>query len=232
MDTQLTAMKVTKQTRPRARGIGNTLFPRIRRQLLTRFLADPERRYYPGEMARMIKTALPPVRHELQLLGEIGILNSARQGQHQYYWANTDCMIYHELHSIMVKTFGVTDVIASALGALKDRIRIAFLFGSVATGDDTARSDIDLIVIGNLSLRILTAALHEIEAELGRPVNPTLFTEAEFAQRYQSGDHFARSISDTEKIFVIGSDDDLAELAAQRLDQRRKNKSRRDSGTS
>ncbi len=219
-------MKTSKKTRAQQRSIGNTLFPRIRRQLLTQFLGAPERRYYAGEVARVIDTSLPPVRHELQILSEIGILNSIKEGQHQYYWANTDCMIYPELSNIMVKTFGVADLVETALRDHMGGVRVAFLYGSIATDTDTARSDIDLIVVGSASFRKLTAALHKIEDQLGRPINPTLYSEAEIAEKYQSGNHFVRSIWDAEKIFIIGTEDDLAKLAEQRLDQARKNKSK------
>jgi len=219
-------MKTSRKTRTQRRSIGNALFPRIRRQLLTQFLRAPERRYYPGEIARVIDTSLPPVRHELQILSEIGILNSVKEGQHQYYWANTDCMIYPELSKIMIKTFGVADLVKSALIEQINHLRVAFLYGSIATDTDTAKSDIDLIVIGGLSFRKLTTALHKIEGQLGRQINPTLYSEAEFSEKFESGNHFVRAIWDAEKIFIIGTEDDIAELAEQRLDHTRRDKSK------
>jgi predicted nucleotidyltransferase len=191
------------------RSIGSTLFPRIRRELLTRFLAAPERRYYAGEVARMIETSLPPVRHELKILSDIGILNSAKEGQHQYYWANTDCMIYQELKGIMIKTFGVVELIHSALAGQSDKLLVAFLYGSIATQTDTARSDIDLFVVGSISYREMTVALSKVEDKLGRPVNPTLFSPAELTEKYRNGNHFIRAVWDAEKTFIIGTENDL-----------------------
>lgn len=201
------------QTRRKSRSLGEVLFPSIRRRLLARFYSAPDRRYYAGEIAGLIKATLPPVRHELTLLADIGILNVEKAGHHRYYWLNQDCMIYAELQSIILKTFGVAEVITAALKPCQKNVVAAFVYGSVAAGTDTAKSDIDLLIIGRLSLREVSVALKEVEAALGRPVNPTVYPPEEFMEKSKSGNHFIRTVLTGQKIFVIGTSDDLRELA-------------------
>lgn len=193
--------------------MGEVLFPSIRRRLLARFYAIPEKRYYAGEVARIIGASLPPVRHELAILTEVGILDTEKSGHHTYYWLNPSCMIYEELQGIIIKTFGVAEIIRSALRPHVKKITAAFVYGSVAAGTDTAKSDIDLMVIGRLSFRELSAALGEFEEELGRPVNPTLFSREEFMEKWKAGNHFVRAVLRTKMTFIVGTDDDLRKLA-------------------
>ncbi len=205
--------KTRSTGKPRERSIGGVLFPRVRRRVLARLFSDPGRRFYAGEIANLIGESLPAVRKELAILSDVAILNSEKTGHHQYYWANTSSMIYPELRGIINKTFGAASTIASALSAEGKKIRVAFLYGSVATGEDTARSDIDLAVIGGITFRELSKALGTAENELGRPLNPTVYSEAEFHDKLKSQNHFVHALVGSPKVFIIGNDDELRELA-------------------
>lgn len=194
-------------------GIGNALFPKIKRQLLTLFFVTPDKKYYFREITRLIKASSGVVMRELRNLTEAGILESEVSGRQRYYWAAPDCMIYSDLRNIVIKTFGVSNNIGDALSKVSPEIKIAFLYGSIPTGTDTGKSDIDLMVIGGISFRKLTSVLKEAEGVLNRELNPTLFSLNEFKNRLKSDDHFIKTVMDSEKIFIIGNADDLAGLA-------------------
>jgi uncharacterized protein len=193
--------------------IGDALFPKIKRQLLTLFYVTPDKRYYFREVTRLIKASSGVVMRELGTLTKAGILKSELSGRQRYYWADPDCMIYADLRKIVVRTFGVASTIETAIKPVSSDIKIAFLFGSIPAGTDTGHSDIDLMVIGELSFRKLVAALKSAEQELNRELNPTLFSSVEFKKRLKDKDHFIATVMDSPKIFIIGNTDDFAGLA-------------------
>jgi predicted nucleotidyltransferase len=144
-----------------------------------------------------------------------GILATESVGRHQYYWADPDCMVYSELKGLVRKTFGAADMLRTALLPIDDFIELAMVFGSVAAGTDTAKSDIDLLVIGSASFRQLATALGKTEQGFGRSVNPVLFSRKEFRSKYRGDNHFVRTITESEKLFIKGSSDELAKLAGE-----------------
>lgn len=113
----------------------------------------------------------------------------------------------------MVKTAGIADVIRASLSALQDKIRVVFIYGSFAEGTDTAMSDVDLIVIGNASLREVVSKLEDAQASVGREINPVTYSVGEFHEKFLADHHFVKSVYGTSKIFLIGNDDELKRLA-------------------
>jgi len=196
-----------------SRNIGDALFPKIKRQLLTLFFAAPDKKYYFREITRLIKASSGVVIRELRTLTKAGILSSEISGRQRYYWADPTCMIYSDLRNIVIKTFGVANAVEDALRKVTSEIRVAFLYGSIAAGADTGKSDIDLMVMGEISFRKLTSVLRKVEGTLNRELNPTLFSASEFKNRLRDDDHFIRTVMDSPKIFIIGTADDLARLA-------------------
>ncbi len=147
------------------------------------------------------------IRQELHKLVRLDLVQSRRDSNRVYYRAKTENPLYPEIRNLVVKTSGLSDVLRSVL---KDtRIRVAFVFGSVARGEEKAGSDVDLMVIGQLGLRDLSRLLSGIEKKIGREVNPHILREDEFRKRVRAKEHFVSSVMESSKIFVIGSQDEL-----------------------
>jgi predicted nucleotidyltransferase len=191
---------------------GTLLFPEYRRRILGLMLLRPEEALHGREIARRIGLPAGTVARELQRLAEARLLTRDRRGNQQVYRANTHSPIFTELASILRKTSGVVDVLANALGPVAERVRVAFVFGSVARGQESAGSDVDLMLIGDLGFREAVTLLHPTQAEIGREVNPKVFAIEEFCGKLQS-DPFLADVMSKPKLFVVGNAHDLEELA-------------------
>jgi predicted nucleotidyltransferase len=124
-----------------------------------------------------------------------------------YYRAKTENPLYPEIRNLVLKTSGLADILKSALA--DKRIRVAFVFGSVARGEEKAGSDVDLMVIGQLGLRDLSGLLSGVEEKIGREVNPYVLQEAEFRKRVRIKEHFVSQVMESSKLFIIGSQHEL-----------------------
>jgi len=206
-------MRPSKAMSKEATSIGNALFPKIRRQLLVHFFLAQDRRHYFREITRLVNASPGSVQRELKMLVDAGILAAEKVGRQKYYWADPECMIYSELKAIVVKTFGVVDTISASLSQVANAIDLAFIYGSIASGKDTGKSDIDLMVIGDVGFRTLAKALRETENLLSRPINPTLFSSDEFGRKTKDKNHFLQNVLNADKLMIIGTEDDLARLA-------------------
>jgi len=147
------------------------------------------------------------LRQELRKLVRLELVQSRRDSNRVYYRAKTESPLYPEIRNLVLKTSGLSDVLKSAL--MDKRIRVAFVFGSIARGEETAGSDVDLMVIGHLGLRDLSGLLSGIEEKIGREVNPHVLREEEFRKRIRAKEHFVSSVMETPKIFIIGSQREL-----------------------
>lgn len=159
------------------------------------------------ELARQSGLALGTVQQELRRLTRIGVVSARRDGNRVYYRANVRHPLHPELRSLVLKTSGLVEVLRQALG--DRRVALAFVFGSVARGDAGAGSDVDLMVIGAVSLRRLTGLLSGVANQLGRELNPHALTPEEFRDRKHRGDHFLRAVLASPKLFVCGTEDEL-----------------------
>ena len=188
------------------------LFPEYRRRVLGLLLLRPDEALHGREIAR--RTGLPAgtITRELGRLAEVGLLNREKRGNQQVYSANTGGPIFAELASILRKTSGVVDVLAQALAPAASQLRVAFVFGSVAQGRETAGSDIDVMLIGDLSFRQAVELLHPTQAVLGREVNPKVFATSEFTAKLLV-EPFLADVLAKPKLFLIGNAHDLEELA-------------------
>ncbi len=147
------------------------------------------------------------LRQELRKLVRLELVQSRRDSNRVYYRAKTESPLYPEIRNLVLKTSGLSDVLKSAL--MDKRIRVAFVFGSIARGEEKAGSDVDLMVIGQLGLRDLSRLLSGIEEKIGREVNPHVLREEEFRKRIRAKEHFVSSVMETPKIFIIGSQREL-----------------------
>jgi DNA-binding transcriptional ArsR family regulator len=191
----------------------DAFFPRIRQALLAATVLHPERWWYLSDLAKHLGVRPSSLQRELAALVEAGILNRRQDGNRVYFQANPDCPFLPDLQGLLVKTVGVVDILREALSRFATRIDWAFVYGSIARAEELASSDVDLMLIGQVGLAELTPALRRAEAQLGRAVNPTLYTREEFATKLQAGHHFLKAVLDGEKLFILGGPHELAATA-------------------
>ena len=199
--------------------VGFALFPRSRQAVLGVLYGDPERAYYLRQIIQLAGLGTGQTQRELARLSGAGIIRRFEQGRHVYFKANPACPVYEELRSLVTKTFGAGAVVSHSLRDLADRIRFAFIFGSVALGEDRPESDLDLLVVGALSFSELVEAISDAESMLHREIHPTLLSENEFRNRVARKEHFLNSVLGGERVLVIGTEDELEFLLAKPLDQ-------------
>lgn len=194
------------------RSLPALLFPEYRRRVLGLLLLRPDEALHGREIAR--RTGLSPgtIMRELVRLAEVGLLKREKRGNQQVYRADTDGPIFAELASILRKTSGVADVLAQALAPLAPKLRVAFVFGSVAQGRETAGSDVDVMLIGDVSFKETVVLLFPTQAMLGREVNAKVFAAKEFRTKARR-EAFLVDVLAKPKLFLIGTANDLEELA-------------------
>ncbi len=160
------------------------------------------------EIGRRAGLADGTVRQELERLSGLGVVVMRRAGNRAYYRANASHPLYPDIRSLVLKTSGLVDLLRPRL--THAGIKLAFVFGSMASGRETADSDVDLMVVGTLGLRELGTLLSGVAAVVGREVNPHVLSPAEFSQRRESSDHFVRTLLADPRLWVIGNEDELA----------------------
>lgn len=183
------------------------LSSRARAEIFRLLFSGSEEQLHVREIERRSGLNDSTLRQELRKLARLDLVQSRRDGNRVYYRAKTENPLYPEIRSLVLKTSGLADVLKSAL--VDKRIRIAFVFGSVARGEEKAGSDVDLMVIGQLGLRDLSRLLSGIEERIGREVNPHVLGEEEFRKRLRAKEHFVSEIMESSKIFIIGSQHEL-----------------------
>ncbi len=188
------------------------LFPGYRRRVLGLLLLHPDEALHGREIAR--RTGLPSgtITRELTRLAEAGLLSRVPRGNQVLYSANRTSPIFEELASILRKTSGLADVLAEALSTAMGAIAVAFVYGSMARGEEVAGSDVDLMVVGDASFRSIVTSLHAAQVTLGREINAKVFRAGEWRERVAARDPFVADVLARPKIFVMGTADELAEL--------------------
>lgn len=189
------------------------LFPGTKRKILALFFLNADRQFYFSEVVRLTATRQGVVQRELVTLTEAGILNAEKRGRQKFYGVNKSSPVFPELRNIVFKTFGVLGQVRAALQPLEKKIKVAFVYGSFARGEEAANSDLDLFVVGSASLADVVAALATVEKAIGREINPTLFALGEFKKKLSGNNHFVRSVVAADKEFVFGAEDELRGLA-------------------
>lgn len=191
-------------------GLSNALFSKVQRRVLALIFSHPERSFYTSEIVRSVQSGVGAVDRELSKLERSGLLTVERIGNRKHYRANQAAPIFEELRGLVEKTVGLAEPIKKSLEPYADTIKSAFVYGSVAQETDTARSDIDLMVIGDdLNYSDLYTAAQGAESKLRRKVHP-LFVSLEdwYRKTSDKGSVFSK-ISNSPKIFIIGSEKDL-----------------------
>lgn len=188
------------------------LFGKTRQAVLALLYGRVDSSFYTKQILDAVKIGRGTVQRELKNLTDTGIIIREVQGRQVYYRANEKCPIFNELKSIVRKTFGVVDVLRQSLGTEGAKVRVAFIFGSVARSADDRRSDIDLMVVGEISFGDVVSLLSPAEEKLGREVNPVVYPVAEFKKKVKEDHHFVKTVLEDEKIFVIGDEHELRRL--------------------
>jgi predicted nucleotidyltransferase len=187
--------------------IADALFPQVRQRLLAALYGHPHRSFYTNELVRMAQSGIGAVQRELASLTGCRLLVLSSKGNQKHYQANLESPIFAELQAIVRKTFGIADVLRAALTPLSNGIEQAFVYGSVASGQAHGASDVDLMIVANtLSLEEVYAALTLVEASLGRRINPTLYTSAEFGKRVKARNPFLTKVLARPRLALFGSD--------------------------
>ena len=174
---------------------------------------NPGASFHLREIARRSGAGLGAVQRELARLSAAGLIERRRVGNQVFFSASRSHPLFPELHGLFVKTAGVTEVLRSALEPLRDRVRLAFLHGSCARGEEGPESDVDLIVIGDVSFADLAPVLRPVLERLGREVNPSVYPAAEFSEKIRRKHHFLTSVMRGSKVMLIGTEDELVAMA-------------------
>jgi len=192
------------------------MFSPYRRQLLARLLLRPDEQFHVRELARMTGISAGSLHRELKAMSKSGLLLREKIGQQVFYRADTRCTIYEELAAIFRKTLGLASLLRNALSPIAGKIQLAFVFGSMASGRQKPGSDIDVCVLGDVTLLEVVKALSSVQETLGRELNPVVMTAKKFADQAAKRDRFVMRVLGEPKVFVNGNERDLAELAEDR----------------
>ena len=199
--------------------IGDLLLGQTRGQILALLLGAPDESFFLRQVARQTSTSAGTARRELNLLAEAGLIVRSVLGSQVFYRANRNHPVFPELRALLAKTLGVFELLKKAFAPLTRKIDFAFVYGSIARGEDKAASDIDLMVVGDVSLDDILEAVSPLEKRLRRPVNPTIYSLSDLTRKYRSGNHFLHSVKKAKKVFLIGSEDDFRKALSTRMVQ-------------
>ena len=198
-------------------GLADALFTQTQQRVLGLLFGQPQRAFGVAELIALIGAGSGAVQRELAKLATAGLVSVQRLGNQKRYQANADAPIHDELVAIVQKTLGLAGPLREALLPLQNQISAAFVYGSVAKRSDTVRSDIDLMILSDrLGYADVMQVLDGADVRLGRPVNPTLYSNDEFAKRVQEENAFLMRVLAQPKIWVIGGEDELSAAASGR----------------
>jgi len=192
----------------RTSGVIQSLFPKTRLAILSAAMLNPDRSWYVRDFARHLKLPVTNLARELPRLVKAGFLKTWKDGARVYIQADKTNPVFPEMRSLMVKTTGVVEVFQRALAPLRENIKVAFIFGSIASGTEQPRSDVDLILIGEVGLADVVPLLHPVSETLMREINPIAYGPDEFCKR-AAENRFVKSVLGKPLLFVLGTRDDL-----------------------
>jgi predicted nucleotidyltransferase len=184
--------------------LADALFSKTQQQLLGLFYGHLDRDFYTNEIIKLCQSGTGSVQRELSKLTEAGIITVKELGNQKRYQANHDSLFYAELKSIILKSFGLTDVIKDALKPIANKIELAFIYGSIAKGEDTEKSDVDVMIISDeVGYSDFYKLVAKVENKLGRKINPTFYSHAEWGKK-KKDNHFLAKVLKQPKILLIG----------------------------
>lgn len=185
--------------------LGDALFTVTQQRVLGLLYVQPQKSFYTKEILRLTGMGVATIKRELDRMVAASILTFKKIGNQHHYQANPDCPIYHELLSVVKKTFGIADTIKQALSPISAQIFRAFIFGSVASGKETSNSDIDIMVIGDCKFSEVAGLLYNSQELLGREINPKIYSKQEWDELCNSDTSFIKEVLSKPQIDVIGN---------------------------
>ncbi len=181
--------------------------------VLCLFLMHPEEEVYQRSLAEKTGYSLAQVQYALERIEQAGLVRKKKNGNRLYYRAERSHPAFEDLKRAFLKTVALGDVIREALKPLENKIQFAFVYGSIAIGQDRPDSDLDLLLIGGVSLKDIANTMADLSEKLKREVNPVNYTPETFAERLKEGNRFALEVLEPPKIWLIGNEDEFARLA-------------------
>lgn len=187
--------------------LSEILSSRSRAAIFKLLFSGSEKELHVREIQRRSKLNDSTLRQELKKLVRLDLVKGRKDSNRIYYRANRDSPLYPEILNLVIKTTGIVQVLRESM---KDqRVSVAFVFGSIAVGEESAGSDVDILVIGEIGFRDLSEVLSGCSEEIGREINPHVMTSDEYRKRVRSGEHFISHVLKSPKIFIVGTDHDL-----------------------
>ena len=184
-----------------------------RQGVLTSLFLRPDKEWYLSELAASLGTGPSSLQREIDALVRVGVLAKRVDGRRSYIKANEDSPIFPELRGLIEKTSEVLfRMLREAIAGTKG-LKVGFIYGSLARGEEGAGSDVDLMILGDVSSMDLSPRLRAVEAAVGRQVNPTVFSVDEFAKKAAEKNHFLRTVLRNKKIMLVGTEDELHQIA-------------------
>jgi len=190
--------------------LGSALFTETQQQVLSILYGRPHQSFYMKQILRLTGMGVHTIKRELDRMVKVGILTLTKIGNQHHFQANSECPIYHELLAIVRKTFGISAVLKTALKPIDEKVKIAFVYGSVAKAEDGADSDIDLMLAGHeLAYAEVMERLSKAEELLGRPINPTIYDTDQLGVKLKKGNSFLKRVMDQPKLWIKGEENDI-----------------------
>ncbi|MDH7513045.1 MAG: nucleotidyltransferase domain-containing protein [Clostridiales bacterium] len=196
------------------------LFSKVRRAVFSLLFGHANEAFYLRQIVRMTGFGLGPIQRELKQLTQCGIIRRSVRGRQVYFQANLDSPIFPELKGLIIKTTGIGDTLRAALAPIASQLEVAFIYGSIARGEEGPRSDIDLLVVGDIAFADVVVNLQAAQKLLGREIFPTVYPPDEFKAKMRAKHHFLTSVLKGPKIYLIGDENELRRLATKRLARR------------
>jgi predicted nucleotidyltransferase len=195
--------------------LASALFPKVRQRVLAVLYGNPGRSFYANEVIALAQSGTGAVQRELAGLSGAALLTVTRQGNQKHYQANADAPVFAELRGLVLKTMGLADVLRAALAPLAPQIEQAFVYGSVAKHQDTATSDIDVMIVSeSLVYADVFGALESATATLGRRINSAMYTLSELTKRISNDNAFVTRVLQQPKIWLIGTEEEIHAASA------------------
>ena len=190
--------------------LSDTLFGRTRGAVLSVLYGHVGESFYLRQLARLTGKSLGPVQREVRQLVDAGLVTRRIEATRPLYSANQDSPVFAEIKSVITKTIGMHDVLNSALEELRGKINLVFVYGSVARSGETARSDVDLMVVGKVDFSTVVSKVAKAQKALNREINPTVYSVKEFQSKLRG--NFLKNVLAEKKLFIIGDENVLRQL--------------------
>jgi uncharacterized protein len=190
--------------------LSDTLFGRTRGAVLSVLYGHVGESFYLRQLARLTGKSLGPVQREVRQLVDAGLVTRRIEATRTLYSANQDSPVFAEIKSVITKTIGMHDVLNSALEELRRKINLAFVYGSVARSGETARSDVDLMVVGKVDFSTVVSKVAKAQKALNREISPTVYSVKEFQSKLRG--NFLKNVLAEKKLFIIGDENVLRQL--------------------